>query len=433
VSGTPSILFAMSDTGGGHRAAAIAIAAAIEQLAGSKVDRAVVDMLVNSGVPFFRTLPDRYYDMSTRLLPLNDLLFELTDGPLRIDTIMHAISLSADPNIRRVLEETRPNVVVSLHPLVSRLIGNARRTYRLSFHLITVVTELVRLHAAWADPESDLCIAPTAEAYARLQKHGIPKYRLMRTGFPVHPKFAAYTGTRRDARASLDIDLDAFTLLLSSGSAGAGSLRELAVELARTYPAQQLLVVTGKNEALCEELRALGLGPKVYIYGFVNSMEELMAASDIVISKAGPGILMEAMVMQRPVIVTEAVGAQELGNIDFVLNHELGAFCPTIDRIIAAITELTNPEAYAATVARQAEAIPRDGALQIAHILLHQLQLPPPRIRRRQLINMAKLPRFSTQRMRLLPIRPRRRKVGRKGWRLDTRRLPHWGKRRRSE
>jgi hypothetical protein len=42
----------MSDTGGGHRAAAIAIAAALEQLAGSNVDRAVVDMLVNSGVPF---------------------------------------------------------------------------------------------------------------------------------------------------------------------------------------------------------------------------------------------------------------------------------------------------------------------------------------------------------------------------------------------
>jgi Monogalactosyldiacylglycerol synthase (EC 2.4.1.46) len=35
-----------------------------------------------------------------------------------------------------------------------------------------------------------------------------------------------------------------------------------------------------------------------------------MAASDIVISKAGPGTLMEALVMRRPVIVTQAVGMQ---------------------------------------------------------------------------------------------------------------------------
>jgi UDP-N-acetylglucosamine:LPS N-acetylglucosamine transferase len=369
---SPNILFAISDTGGGHRAAALAIVAALEQLAGPAINCRIVDLLVHSGVPFFRTLPDRYYDLSTRLLPLNNLVFELTDGPRRVGTIMQMVSLSADPNIRQVLEQSRPSLVVSLHPLASRLIGNARRTYRLPFRLVTVVTELVRLHAAWADPQADLCVVPTAEAYRRLQQRGIPTRQLVCTGFPVHPKFGAYNRTRQEARRALGIAQAPFTVLVASGAAGAGNMRELVIALDRAYPQQQFLVVTGKNAALRAELDTLGLNGNMRIYGFADNMEVLMAASDCIVTKAGPGTLMEALAMRRPVIITQAVGAQEQGTIDFVLNHELGVFCPTSDQIIPALAELIDPAIYAATAARLAAVAPNSGASQIARILLDQ-------------------------------------------------------------
>jgi UDP:flavonoid glycosyltransferase YjiC (YdhE family) len=129
------------------------------------------------------------------------------------------------------------------------------------------------------------------------------------------------------------------------------------------------------------ELEKLGLGEHVHIYGFVNNMEELMGASDLVITKAGPGTLMEALVIGRPVIVTEAIGMQERGNIDFVLNHELGAFCPTTDRIVPAVGEIMQPETYAATVARLRDAVPRDGATEIAQLLIDRLRSIPPKRR----------------------------------------------------
>jgi UDP-N-acetylglucosamine:LPS N-acetylglucosamine transferase len=115
--------------------------------------------------------------------------------------------------------------------------------------------------------------------------------------------------------------------------------------------------------------------PHTHLFGFVHNMEELMAASDVVVTKAGPGTLMEALVMRKPVIVTEAVGLQEHGNIDFVLNYELGFFCPTNERIVAAIASLEDPERYAATVERLKNAVPRDGAIQIARIIHQQLNL----------------------------------------------------------
>jgi UDP-N-acetylglucosamine:LPS N-acetylglucosamine transferase len=123
-------------------------------------------------------------------------------------------------------------------------------------------------------------------------------------------------------------------------------------------------------------------------------MEALMAASDIIVTKAGPGTLMEALVMRRPVIVTEAVGLQEHGNIDFVRDHDLGFFCPTTDRIIDAVHDLSDPARYATKVENLHGAVPRDGAIQIAHILQQQLEqtdfAPAAPLRRR-----ARLPRLS--------------------------------------
>jgi UDP-N-acetylglucosamine:LPS N-acetylglucosamine transferase len=260
-------------------------------------------------------------------------------------------------------------------------------------------------------------------------KLGMPESKLIRTGFPVHPKFTAYDGTQRTARAALGVDLDPFTVLVTSGGVGGGNMRELVIALDRAYPQQQFLVITGKNTALREELEALGLRPNVRIYGFVDNMEQLMAASDIIVTKAGPGTLMEALAMRRPVIVTQAVGMQERGNIDFVLNYELGTFCPTVERIVPAIGELMDPTTYAATAARLAGAVPRDGATQIAQILLDQMQEGPPRIRRRlRLPSVAALRQLGTRVPRLAPISARRgtSKSGRRLQLLGTRRLPRW-------
>lgn len=431
----PSILFAISDTGGGHRSGAAAIDAALAQIAASSAERHIVDILASTGLPLVKDAPDLYNQLSTRWLPLFDLMFQATDGRRRVDALTQFVYLPAHRNIVRVLEQTRPNLVVSVHPLVNRLIGNARRTYRLSFRFVTVVTDLVSLHSSWADPGAELCIVPTDEAYQLLLRRGFPAEKLICTGFPVHPKFTRYQGTRRAARIELAVDLDPFTVLLTSGGVGSGQLRDLVLMLDQAYPDIQLLVVTGKNAALRAELTALNLRPTIQIYGFVENMEVLMAASDVIITKAGPGTLMEALVMRRPVIVTEAVGMQERGNIDFVLNHELGAFCPTPDRIVPAVADLMDPAAYASTVARLTDAVPRDGAIQIAQVLLDQLQLAPPvRRRRLRLPSMADLRQMSRRRLRLPTVRARQRIRGRAArLRLNTlRQLPHWRKSRRT-
>jgi UDP-N-acetylglucosamine:LPS N-acetylglucosamine transferase len=283
----------------------------------------------------------------------------------------------------------------------------ARRAHRMPFHVITVVTDLVTLHASWTYPGVDLALVPTDEAFQIMYRRGMRPTQMQRTGFPVHPKFAAYSATQLEARQTLGLAPDKFTILVTAGGVGSGRLAELVGTMERAFPDKQLLVVTGKNKSIYEELTRRRRAATSQIYGFVDNMEALMAASDLVVTKAGPGTLMEALVMRKPVIVTEAVGMQERGNIDFVLNYELGLFCPTNERIIAAVRELESPQRIAETVRRLEGAVPRDGSAQIAQVMMEQLALvgDPPMVaaRRRRFPSLPSWSRRHTRGTRRRP------------------------------
>lgn len=374
-SGPVDVLFAISDTGGGHRSAAVAISAALDQISNTSLTWAIEDILRLTDLPGVRGAPEHYDKLSTRWLRLYDLTFQLTNATRTVDMLSRLVFLSARRNLIRAIEARQPRLVVSTHPLVNRLVVWARSARRMPFRVITCVTDLVSLHASWTYPGVDLAVVPTDEAFQIMYRRGMYPSQLKRTGFPVHPKFVAYTPTQRETRQALGLDPDAVTLLVTAGGVGSGRLAELVFALEQAFPSTQLLVITGKNRAVYQELHARQRPPLSHIYGFVDNMEALMAASDLVVTKAGPGTLMEALVMRKPVIVTEAVGMQEQGNIDFVLNYELGLFCPTTERIVNAVSELRDPPRHAATVARLAGAVPRDGSAQIARIMMEQLTL----------------------------------------------------------
>lgn len=370
---TARVLFSISDTGGGHRSAAIAIDAALQDALGEQFSSEIVDIMQVSRFPLARNAPELYDELSTRWLPYYDAIFRLTNDTRTIDAMSMFVNRVSGHHVARTLRQVQPHLVVVTHPLTQRLVTRARQRYRLPFRIVTVVTDLVTLHASWNCTEVDQCLLPTDEAHALMRQRGMPAERMVRTGFPVHPKFMRHDLPRSEARRQLNLE-DRSTILLTGGGVGSGSVQELVPALEQAHPEKQLLVVTGKNQTLYRELRAEHRSSHTHIYGFVQNMEALMAASDVVVTKAGPGTLMEALVMRRPVIVTEAVGMQEQGNIDFVVDHKLGLFCPTPQRIVEAIYNLTTPERYQDTVDNLVDAVPRDGSAQIARLLLQHLR-----------------------------------------------------------
>ena len=368
-----NLLFVISDTGGGHRSAAEAMIEAVRRIDGDRARCSITDLLRETEVPLVRSAPEIYGYCSTRQIWLHDLFFRFTNEPQRLDMLSKVVYSKARENIKRVLRENRPDLVVVAHPLALRLMCAARREMRAQFPLITVVTDLATIHASWACNESDLYLVPTREAHQALLNHGIPEYKLLYTGFPVHPKFFDLQKSQDVIRRKLEIDAGKKTVLLTSGGAGGGKVREWVETIENQRPDWQLLVVTGNNRELYNTLKNRnGAHPLTHVYGFARNMERLMIAADVVATKAGPGTIMEARALRRPLVVTGAVGLQETGNIDYVSKNRYGLFAPDAASLIKALDFLGTKQD--APVQTQLDNVVENGSNRIASVILEKMQ-----------------------------------------------------------
>jgi 1,2-diacylglycerol 3-beta-galactosyltransferase len=69
----------------------------------------------------------------------------------------------------------------------------------------------------------------------------------------------------------------------------------------------------------------------VVALGFITNMAEYMVASDVLISKAGPGTISEAAALSLPVMLTSFLPGQEEGNVDYDVEGGSGAYCQDTD------------------------------------------------------------------------------------------------------
>ena len=84
-------------------------------------------------------------------------------------------------------------------------------------------------------------------------------------------------------------------MLVVGGGEGMGPLKEIARGIASSGMNLQLAVVCGRNETLRQELESISWEIPTHIYGFVTIMPEMMRAADLIVTKAGPSSVMEAV------------------------------------------------------------------------------------------------------------------------------------------
>lgn len=136
-------------------------------------------------------------------------------------------------------------------------------------------------------------------------KNRLPRAKeIICSGCPVRASFAA--ATRRKGCKSLKLDPDRPTLLVTGASQGAHSINATAVQLIdlwRVAKDWQIVHLTGASDLeWCR--KAYGeAGVDARTYAFTEHMAYCMAASDLVISRAGASTLAEITAMGLPSIL----------------------------------------------------------------------------------------------------------------------------------
>src|SRR4029077_17302719 len=107
--------------------------------------------------------------------------------------------------------------------------------------------------------------------------------------------------------------------------------------LARSPLDIQVLAVCGRNAALAERIREDNHAG-VHVFGFVDNMPELLLSSDLLATRAGPGMIAEGLACGCPLLLTGYLPGQEEGNMKEVVGRQLGHFVPRPEDLVDAVT-----------------------------------------------------------------------------------------------
>lgn len=365
------ILFVFLDTGGGHCSAASAVAQALCDRYGEEAQVDLVDAMTGYLPWPFSELNSLY----NQLVRLNGwpwaLTYHLSNGPRRVALLKEAWWPLVRESLLRLLREHPADVVVCCHPLLKDPVLRAQDEVGSKAPLVTLVTDLIAGHAFWFVPGDARCLVPTERARRRALASGLSEKRIQVTGLPVGPCFVASAEEPRSAfRHRLGLKADLPLVLLTSGADGMGAFHSLCRAIVESGVEAQLAMIAGRNEDLRAQLASETWPLPVEVKGFVRNMYEWMGAADLLVTKAGPSTISEALVMGLPMVLSDALPGQELPNVDYVVQSGAGVWAPDPGRAAGAVRGLlTSDDSSLAQMSARARALSQpEAAWRVAEI-----------------------------------------------------------------
>jgi UDP-N-acetylglucosamine:LPS N-acetylglucosamine transferase len=355
-SNSPKILIISSDTGGGHRSAAAAIVAGIQNFVEGE----------SYAIRTVRAIEEAHHITAKLVAIYNWLLrnkqhwmkyFYWAMNRFRPDTreffYRRTVSYISD-----LFQRWCPEIVVSVHPLTQHMFARVLKELGLAerIPIVTVVTDpYYGFWKGWACDDVKLYLVASAEARQQLIEYGIRPERIKVSGMPVHPKFA-FPGEHaaQAARRALGLDAEKFTIFLNAGWEGGGNIPDIFRELVRGELDVQAIFLAGKNEALRTEAEAVAAEANfpIKVIGYSEEVEQLMHAANVMISKLGALTTFEALNCRVPIIadVTTKPMPQEAGTVNLIVKRGAGVLLQRTSDIVPVVRRMIEDSKHYASL-----------------------------------------------------------------------------------
>ena len=363
-----TILFLIADTGAGHRSAANAIRNAITIIAQKRQEEWLIEhqadeeeqksMPIQTGYrieivdvfneysrfPLRETV--KLYGPAIRYRPkLYGRIYQFSNQAQRFSAMKTVSTPLIYNGLLRLIKSVKPDVIVSVHPLLNHVTIRILQDLAIPIPFITVVTDLVSAHLAWFAPGADVYIVPTTYARELALKQGMDPARVHLMGMPIDPKFTLPIESKQELQRKLGLKPELPVVLLVGGGEGAMGLRSAVHVISQAHLPVQLLIIAGRNKRLYVQLQRIrsSLHIPAYVFGFVQNMQEMMHASDVIVTKAGPGTICEALACNLPIILSGYVPGQEEGNVTYVVENKVGMLAYDSVELINILRRLLKP------------------------------------------------------------------------------------------
>jgi len=302
------ILMLMLEVGLGHKIPALAVKEDLETKYPGQFDISVVDFAREAGAARADTRLKKGWDVALTFPVLARIGYLYIEMNRKNFDYIETLYKDFINKGMRYIAKVKPDVIMATHPLCLYIASKARREFGGDYKVISYVVDPFDGYSLWANPESDMFLVATEQSKKRLLDSGACGSKISITGFPIRKQFFNLTKTKEQIYAELGLDPAKPTILVSGGGMGISNVYAFAKIAKRRNLPVNMVVVAGKNQQMKKSLDTLvkiqndmNFVPLAY----VNNMNELIAASDVVAGKAGASTFMEAIFMKKPMIFTE--------------------------------------------------------------------------------------------------------------------------------
>lgn len=318
------ILIVYATYGNGHKIVANYIKDSFKSK-NKDLDIKTIDILDYSS-PFIKTMSKKIFEktMFSKIPIIWELIYKFYNNKYRsIGTKKLCYNLYDKINLRKLVSDFNPDVVISTHFFGSILMEKYKKNELINSDLYTIVTDY-ELHEFWIKSMNSqkAVIVGTKEMKKEIVAKGIDKNKIKVYGIPLSQNFNNELDVKA-LKTKFKID-NKPTILFFGGGNNSNSSLAFFKKLVSYDDSFNTIFIAGKNSKLKTEVNKIVKDNKcknIKVLGYVKNVYEYMAASDLVITKPGGLTVTECLFLQKPMLLINRNAGQEKGNYKFLVKN----------------------------------------------------------------------------------------------------------------
>lgn len=348
------VIILSASTGGGHMSAANCV----KEYLNDKGDSAIaIDTLEYISPLLNKTVVEIYEHLAQKHPNIWKLMYNTTNKK-SLNKIVEIINNTISKKLIPLITEKQPDLIISTHPFSTEMISHLKKDENLSIPLVCIMTDYAP-HRTWLSPNVDSYIVANEEMIEPMQEMGVEKSKIHPFGIPVDNDFFNFVN-KKDELKNLGLRDDLPTILIMAGNFGLANIGKIFIKLQKIDLDFQLIIITGKNKKLFDDLKQLTHGkrlrkrdkilskmhlkslskknlkimaikksdkfeitkPTKLIY-YTNEVDKYMHVSDLIITKPGGLTISEALACNLPMALFGAIPGQEEENANFLVGKNM--------------------------------------------------------------------------------------------------------------
>ena len=341
-----NVLIVSASIGSGHTQAAKAVKAELKRQH-PQSNAIVVDFFAGDSFSLTHFAKVTYLKMIDSFPHVYDVLYRRSKASQEGTAVRDAVSWILKKRMLRLVEEHKPDLIVFTHPFPCGAACRLKRKGKLNVPLAGVITDYA-IHHLWVYDEVDIYFVAAEAMAATLGEQGVPRERIQITGIPVGSAFGQVTKQVADQTEP--------TILVMGGGLGLGALEEVLLQLDTIEEACRFIVVTGRNSRLRKGLQRQSATMKhpLLVMGYTQRIPELMACSQLLITKPGALTCSEAMAAGLPMVLVNAIPGHEEDNAAYLHRHGAAIWVKEKAGLSTVVKELLGNREQMETLRQQA-------------------------------------------------------------------------------